>query len=400
MATSIARAISWRSSQANTSSSKPCRRSIPSSEHSIDSSRIGKCGNAFADAARRIILADIRIALVGAGAIGHAHIRAAAATRGVRLSSIADPSPAAKVLADEHGISWVSDYRELLKNARPDAAIVATPNALHVPVSLDFIAARIPVLVEKPIADSVQEALRLCEAANAAQIPLLIGHHRRHNPIVRRARQIIQDGRLGRVVAVNVQATFLKPDAYFDLLWRRQPGGGPILINLIHEIDLLRFVIGEIESLQAMTSNVVRGFDVEDTSVVALQFANGALGTLTLSDTAASPWSWDLTSGENAAFFRSPRSESHFISGTNGSLTLPGLNLWHYPDRRGWNELLACEKIEVLNGDPYSEQLHHFAGIVRGEEQPIVSGLDATRTLQATQAIHLAAKSGTKIILG
>jgi hypothetical protein len=57
------------------------------------------------------------------------------------------------------------------------------------------------------------------------------------------------------------------------------------------------------------------------------------------------------------------------------------LNLWHYPDRRGWNELLACEKIEVLNGDPYSEQLHHFAGIVRGEEQPIVSGLDATRNI-------------------
>ena len=82
------------------------------------------------------------------------------------------------------------------------------------------------------------------------------------------------------------------------MAWRRSRGGGPILINLIHEIDLIRFVCGEIASVQAFTSNAVRGFEVEDTAAVLLRLTNGALATDSLSDTAVAPWTWDLASGE------------------------------------------------------------------------------------------------------
>ena len=244
--------------------------------------------------------------LIGAGAIGRAHLAGAAAAEGVEIVGIADPSPAARDLAQEFGVAHFADHRTMLDALNPDAAVVATPNALHVPIALDWISAGKPVLVEKPVSDTVDGGVQLARAAAAAGVPVLVGHHRRHNPILREARRLIRAGELGRLVSVTVLATFFKPDAYFAQAWRRTAAGGPVLINMIHEIDLLRFVCGEVQSLQAATvSNAVRGHAVEDTAAALFRMENGALATISLSDTAASPWNWDLVSGENPLFARS-----------------------------------------------------------------------------------------------
>ena len=109
---------------------------------------------------------------------------------------------------------------------------------------------------------------------------------------------MIESGVLGRLVAVTGAAMFRKPDSYFDEVpWRREPGGGPLLINLIHEIDTLRYLCGEIESVQALVSRAIRGFEVEDTVAVNLAFASGAVGTFLLSDAAASAVSWGVDLG-------------------------------------------------------------------------------------------------------
>ncbi|HEX6720032.1 MAG TPA: Gfo/Idh/MocA family oxidoreductase, partial [Burkholderiaceae bacterium] len=180
----------------------------------------------------------------------------------------------------------------------------ATPNGLHTPITLDALARGAAVLVEKPIADTLEQGARICEASRATGLPVLVGHQRRHNPIIRKARALIAAGALGRPVSATVLCTWLKPQDYFDAAWRRQKGGGPILINLIHDIDLMRHLYGEIVSVQALTSNAVRGHEVEDTAVAALRFANGALGTVTVSDTAVAPWNWDLSAGEAERFPR------------------------------------------------------------------------------------------------
>jgi predicted dehydrogenase len=140
---------------------------------------------------------------------------------------------------------------------------------------------------------------------------------------------------------------------------------------------------------------------VEDTAVVLLRLENGALVTISLSDTVAAPWSWDLASGENPAVFPQPLPpvNTHYISGTEGSLTLPGLELWRYDGKRGWQAPLSHEVIEVARGDPYAEQLRHLARVVRGKEEPLVSAADGTRTLRATLAVQEAARSGRPVIL-
>ncbi|SMH33167.1 Gfo/Idh/MocA family protein [Azospirillum agricola] len=341
-------------------------------------------------------MSPLRIAVIGAGVIGKTHIDALAQLPDARLAAIADPSAEAGALAARHGVPHHADYRALLEAGRPDGVIVATPNATHVPIGLACVERGIPVLIEKPIADTVEDAQRLTAAAERAGVPLLVGHHRRHNPILQTAREVIGRGDLGALVSATILYTFLKPDGYFDVAWRKQEGGGPILINLIHEIDTLRFLCGGIESLQAMRSSKTRGFPVEDTAAVVLRMRSGALATISLSDAAATPWSWDMTTGESPQFARQSV-PTHFFSGTDGSLAVPTLELWRYEGGRGWLDPFTRTALPLRPANPYVRQLDHFARVIRGEEEPLVGGADATETLRATLAVREATDSGGPI---
>lgn len=339
-----------------------------------------------------------RLALIGAGIIGKTHIDRIQRHPDLELAGIADPTPAGQALADSLGVAWAAEPADLLDQVRPQGAIVATPNVAHVPVALECLSRGIPALVEKPVADTVAEARKLADAVANSGTPVLVGHHRRHNPINQRARALIESGQLGRIVSATALATFLKPDPYFEVAWRRQAGGGPILINLIHDIDMLRFLLGEITEVQAMDSHEVRGFEVEDTAAAVLRFASGALATVIVSDATTSPWCWDMCAGEQGQY---PRQDvvSHQILGTHGSLSLPDLGLWQYRGERSWHAELSHEETRVHVADPYTRQLEHFAAVISGKAEPLCSAIDGLRTLVATLAVHEAAVSGQRIRL-
>ena len=343
-------------------------------------------------------MSTTRLAVIGAGTIGRTHIDRIQRQPELALAGIADPTPAGQALADSLGVPWAAEPAALLDAVRPQGAIVATPNLTHVPVALECLARGIPALVEKPVADTVEDARKLVEASTRSGIPVLVGHHRRHNPINQRARALIENGLLGRIVSATALATFLKPDPYFELAWRRQAGGGPILINLIHDVDMLRFLLGEVVEVQAMDSHAVRGFEVEDTAAAVLRFASGALATVIVSDATTSPWCWDMCAGEQGQY---PRQDvvSHQIMGTHGSLSLPDLGLWQYRGERSWHAELSHEESRVHGADPYTRQLVHFAQVTAGQAQPLCSALDGLRTLQATLAVHQAAVTGQSIPL-
>ena len=134
------------------------------------------------------------VAVLGAGAIGRMHIERITAHPEVCLAGIADPSTSARELAAALGVPWHADPFDLLSQTSAKAVIVATPNATHTPIGLACIAHGLPVLVEKPISDTLAHAQQLCDAAHAAGVPLMVGHQRRHNPILQRARELIQGG--------------------------------------------------------------------------------------------------------------------------------------------------------------------------------------------------------------
>lgn len=338
------------------------------------------------------------VAVMGAGAIGRMHIERIMVHDDVQLAGIADPSPAAAELADRLGVPWFAEPLELA--ALPDvrAVIVATPNGTHADIGTACLERKLPVLMEKPIADTLESAQRLCDAVSATGVPLMVGHQRRHNPLLRRARELVRAGALGRPVSATVMATWLKPDSYFEMEWRRQPGGGPVLINMIHDIDLLRFLLGEVVSVQAQRSNAVRGFAVEDTAAALLRFECGALATLITSDAASAPWNWDLAAGE-ASHYAKQDVDSIFLTGTDGSLTLPQLQVFQFRGKRGWHDPLTQERTPLHKGDPYVEQLRHLRRVAEGHETPVCSARDGLRTLEATLAVHAAAAGGGTIVL-
>jgi len=343
-----------------------------------------------------------RIAVAGAGTIGLAHIGVLQASARCALAAIVDPAPAPPVseMAAAAGVPVFSSLDEMLRVAPPEAVLLATPNALHVPQALQCIAAGLAVLLEKPIASTVAEAERLVAAADAAGARLLIGHHRAHSPIMARARELVDSGALGRLVAVTGSATFFKPDRYFaDAPWRREAGGGPILLNMIHEVHNLRMLCGEILAVQAFASNAVRGFPVEDTVAINLRFAGGALGSFMLSDTAACARSWEQTSQENPAYPSYDDEDCYVIAGTNGSLSIPTMRLKTYPrpEDRSWWKPFETGVVGVMRDDPLKHQMEHFGQVVRGEAAVLVSARDGLANLRVTEAIVVAARSGSTV---
>jgi predicted dehydrogenase len=339
----------------------------------------------------------LRLAIAGAGLIGRRHIELIQASNSCALAAIVDPSPEALTVASTADVPLYKTLEELLAGQRPDGIILATPNQLHVAQALLCIDAGIPVLVEKPVALNLAEGERLSRAADAADARVLVGHHRAHSPLLAQARRIVQDGMLGNLVAVTGSAMFYKPDDYFDAApWRRQAGGGPILINMIHEIGNLRSLCGEIVAVQAMSSSATRKFPVEDTVAINFRFANGALGTFMLSDTAASPRSWEQTSQENKSYSTYSDEDCYIIAGTKGSLAVPTMRLKAYArnEDRSWWKPFETSVVNVDRADPLERQLEHFCDVIRGTAKPLVSVRDGLQNLKITEAIAEAAVTG------
>lgn len=339
----------------------------------------------------------LKLVVVGPGLIGSKHIDFICKHSLCELAAIVAPNTDENIgIAKKLNVPLYFDLPSVFDEVEVDGVIVSSPNIFHVQQATQCIDKNIPVLVEKPIAHTYQEGLALLDLVEKTKGRLLVGHHRTYSPIIGVAQKIIQEGRLGKIVAVMGSALFFKPDQYFlDGPWRTQPGGGPILINLIHEIGNLRALCGEISAVQAMISNERRHFAVEDTAAINFRFKNGALGTFILSDTASSAKSWEQTAGENPGYPKYEDEDCYAISGTHGSLSIPSMRLKYFgrdEDRSWWKPFLE-ERVSYKNLDPLGEQLNHFINVIKGIEQPRVTAFDGMQNLKVIEAIYESAKS-------
>ena len=390
----------------------------------------------------------LRIAIIGgSGVIGQRHSAHVSSNPSTTLIAIVDPSPSALETATRHSTALYPSIAALLfaVHPRPDAAIVCTPNATHVALAAQLAQAGIHLLVEKPISTDAASGRALVATARDHGVHLLIGHHRRFNPYVLATKRLLSstDSPLGAVTAVSGLWTALKPESYFAggaaAAWRgsKRGGGGPVLLNFIHEIDLLHFLFGPVTRVHAekvisrrrqqrqqplVEDGKGRGDtnggdgggdsdgDVDDAAeegaALTLRFASGVVGTFVVCDNVASPHSFEAGTGENpllaAAGGRTLGGgvDVYRIFGTEGTLSVPDMVLSTY-DRGddgvgkggvGWEHEMGLRrlKVEGLDVPPFERQLDHFVRVCRGEVEPSCSGEDGLRALVVCEAVRRA----------
>ena len=318
-----------------------------------------------------------RILVVGGGLIGSRHVRAVSAHPQCKLVGLADPDMSIQ--------TEVPRFESMTEVTDPvDGVIIATPTHLHATHGKEAAARGWHILIEKPVASSLQDAQDLENTLRATQVRSLVGHHRRYHASVQQLKSCLAEGLIGAVVNVSLLWAMRKPDAYFEGNWRTA-GGSPVMINLVHDIDLLRFVIGEITQTAALRGASLRGTDRIESGAIALAFRNGATGTISFADTTPSPWGFEAGTGENPNIGETGQ-DMMWITGTKGAISFPSMTVWAGTE---WGTAASRTPFERARNTktPLEAQLDHFIEVMGGAD-PLIDVADATRTLAVAGRIE------------
>ena len=332
-------------------------------------------------------LRPFRFGLIGAGVAAEIHIAAMRTVPGVEVHAIADAVPArARALATRYGIPEVHESGEALASSAPvDAVAVLTPHHLHLPYVVAAANAGRHVLVEKAIAHTVAAADELIEACRGRGVTLAGIFQNRFTPAARRLREAVAGGALGRVFLASVTVKEHRAPGYFlDSPWRgrkAEAGGGVLMIQAIHMLDLLVWVLGMPRRVVAHTRTAVHDVEVEDVAVGLLEFEGGVMAVL------------QATTG---AMPEQPPSVD--IHGDRGTATVSG-SWGHLAFRLRMGTGLGedVEQDPPVAGpsvEPYAAQISDFVTAVREGRPPLVDGAEARKAVVVVEALYRSAGTG------
>lgn len=317
-----------------------------------------------------------RLLVAGAGLIGTRHIAHIRAHPNLSLAGIIDP------------VSADADFKRIEDVTVPaDGIVIASPTQTHRPL-LDHAAGRgWPALVEKPLATELAEIDEMISTAEDGGIPLLVGHHRRFHPRVEALKAILDSGEIGQPVLAASIWSVKKPDTYFDVDWRSGVDGAPVRMNVSHEVDLLRFLFGEVATVAGSGSNAIRRARRVESGGAVLGFESGLVATIAFADTAPSVWGFEHATGENPNI-ATTRQDSLRITGTKGAVSFPSLRIW--TGAADWSQVPAMRVAEADDGVPLIRQLEHFAEVIAGRAAPLNDGESGRETHRVTLEIERA----------
>ena len=336
-------------------------------------------------------MSKLRFGLIGLGEIAHK------STGGIfqrceKCQMVAGVDPVADVAAsyeEDFGIPCGADLETFLARDDVDAVMVSTPHYLHVPLGVEAAKAGKHVIVEKPMATTLEDADALIDACKANGVLLSSKESGVHyQPQTQRARELIADGVIGDVMALQITGASNKPNSYWTggytnrvkTTWRmskEQSGGGILVMNYIYDVYRMRYVTGlEVKRIFAEYDTFNTDVEVEDVITVSLRFENGAIGTIQAGS--AIP-------GAKRSGVRGTETSGNRIQGTKGQIVFAGKRLLVFTDRdvdgltKGdWTELT----FEDVKGDSYVTYFDRFAEAVFEGRQPDVPGEEGRKTLE------------------
>ena len=338
---------------------------------------------------------SIRFAILGVGNIAPVHAAAIRATPGCELVAAATRDPArGQAFTAQYGGAWHADYREVLARADVDAVTICTAHDLHAPLTQAAAAAGKHVWCEKPMATTVAECEAMLTACEQAGITLGVVFQSRFEPLTLKLKALIDSGRLGRLVWVSASTLWHRDDAYYaSRAWRTSPaqsGGGVLINQAIHALDLLVWLAGLPAAVTAQARTLAHAIEVEDAVQALLTYPDGKLG---------------LVQATTAAYPGYPERLEFF--GTNGSAVYhKGLGRleWHLQEPReaGSEEAAissgAARPMDISTAG-HTAQLQDFVAALRERRQPLLDGREGKRSLQLVEAIYQSARAGQPVHL-
>lgn len=348
--------------------------------------------------------ACVSIVVVGAGLIGPRHAHHVNANPNTKLFGIIDLNPDTAKVAESLGTNYFNSLDQMVEFCRtnnidlPKGGIICTPNHTHVKVASQLANLGINILVEKPVSPLAEEAKALKIFCNSKKVKVLVGHHRRFNPFIMAAKKHLE--KIGDPVAIQGSWTLKKDDEYFKISpWRtnRNTGGGPLLINLVHDLDLLQYLLGPISRVYAEMLPQKREYDnVDEGAVLTLRFKSGVCGTFVCSDNVPSPFNFESSTGENPTVPHHGGVHGLYrIFGTEGTLSVPDLNLY---SNSSWTTSVDTKPLvdtdKLMGQKPFDAQLSHFLDIINNNQVPNCNIDDGISALLVIKSVEKSISTG------
>ncbi|MGE0526234.1 MAG: Gfo/Idh/MocA family protein [Bdellovibrionales bacterium] len=345
-------------------------------------------------------MSKLNFALVGCGRIAPKHVEAltSGAVPGAQLVAVCDTQlNRAQAVAEVHaGVRAFSDRFEMMDKMGDEIDVVSilTPSGLHAQHAIDMAGYRKHVVVEKPMALTLQDADRMIAACDAAGVRLFVVKQNRYNHPVKKLRQALEAGRFGKLVMGTVRVRWCRTQKYYDQdSWRGTWAydGGVFANQASHHVDLLQWMMGDVESVFAKTSTALVNIETEDTGVVILRFRNGALGLIEAT-TATRPK--DLEG-------------SISLLGEKGTVEIGGfavneMRTWNFSDPLPEDgEVVEKYRVAPPNvyGFGHTEYLNKVVESLREQRSALVDGLEGRKSLELISAIYESVETGKEVFL-
>ncbi|QNB05725.1 Gfo/Idh/MocA family oxidoreductase [Herbaspirillum frisingense] len=339
----------------------------------------------------------LKFALVGCGRIAkrHSELLGLKQIEGAELAAVCDIDlPKAQKIGEQFSVPCFTDMHEMMQSVDVDVVVVLTESGNHAKHVVQLAKYRKHIVVEKPMALTLDDADSMIQACDAAGVKLFVVKQNRFNVPVVKLREALEQGRFGKIALGTVRVRWCRPQSYYDQApWRGTwaMDGGVLANQASHHIDMLEWMLGDVDSVFAKSATALANIEAEDTAVVVLKFRSGALGIIEAT-TAVRPT--DLEG-------------SISILGEGGSVEIAGfavnkMKVWSFVDTEvGDDEVMEKYSVNPPNVYGFGHQAYyeHVVDAIRGGKQHLVDGLQGRRSLELINAIYESVESGREVFL-
>ncbi len=338
----------------------------------------------------------IGFGMIGCGVVADYQIGAVNDTEGAELAAVYSRSESrARQTGEKYGAPWYTDYQEVLRHPDVDVVCICTPSGVRIPIVTDAAAAGKHLIVEKPLDVTVEKMDRIIEAAKEAGVKLMGIFQLRYGEAVNRVREAVQEGKLGTLVLGDAYIKWYRPQEYYDADdWRGDwalEGGGALMTQGSHTVDLLQWIMGPVKRVYARMGTLTHTIDVEDTVVATLEYESGALGVIEAS---------------SAAYPGLPARME--FSGSKGTIIVEAdqITMWDIEgeasetaDAESTDVAKAASDSKTFGAEGHKAQIAEMVRILNEGGEPVIDGPESKKAIELILAIYESARTGNPVDL-